>query len=331
MSFVLGLFIIFVLACIYIAVRGIVIVKQDEVMVIEHFGKFKEILHPGMHVLIPMFRSARSILWRYLDETVENKIESIQKRTNKIPMHETLFDIPPQDVITSDNVYIEIDALLYFQVTDPKRVVYEIDNLPASLEKLTQSFLRNIIGGMKLDKTLDSRKEINDALHANLADSTGKWGIQINRVELEDIKPTEEVLEAMELVMRAEREKRAAVTQAEGKKEANMLESQGEQSAIVNRAEGEKRGAILKSEGEAYARIRIAQAEAEAIRRISEALSDNHADPTKYLVAIRYLDSLKEMVQGKDNKVIYVPYEATGVLSSLGGIRELFQDLNPEK
>ncbi len=331
MNVVLALFVLLILILVAIAIRGLVIVHQAEVMVVERLGKFHSLLHPGVHILIPIFRSARPIQWPSLKEGPEGEMIPTQIKTDKIPLRETLFDFPPQDVITSDNVYTEIDALLYFQVIDAKRVAYAIDNLPNALEKLAQSFLRNIIGEMTLDDTLASREVINSRLRENLDEATDQWGIKINRVELQDIKPPPEVREAMEKVMRAERERRAAVTQADGKKEADRLESEGEQSAIVNRAEGEKRGAILKSEGEAYARIRIAQAEAEAIRRISEALRDHNADPTQYLVAIRYLDSLKQMVEGKDNKVIYIPYEATGVLSSLGGIRDLFNDLNQEK
>jgi len=303
-----AILLIFLVLLLLLAKQSIIIVRQAEVMVIERLGKFSRILYPGLNFIIPGLEEPRPVEGG-LQPDLEGEKPRKGKVKNTIDLREKIYDFPPQNVITKDNVYTGIDALLYYEITDPKRVVYAIDNFSNALEKLAQTSLRSIIGEMTLDETLSSRDSVNIKLRKILDEATEKWGVKVNRVEVEDITPPREVLDEMERVMRAERERRAAVT----------------------RAEGEKRAAVLRSEGEAYARIRISQAEAEAIRRISDTLREVNADPTKYLIAIRYLDSLKEMVTGKDNKIVYLPYEATGVLGSLGGIKELFDDLNVNK
>jgi regulator of protease activity HflC (stomatin/prohibitin superfamily) len=194
---------------------------------------------------------------------------------------------------------------------DPVRAVYEIANLPQAIEKLTQTSLRNVIGEMDLDDTLSSRDTINSKLQEILDDATNKWGVKVNRVELQDINPPMDIREAMEKQMRAERDKRATILEAEGTKQSQVLEAEGERQADITRAEGE-----------AQARIAVAQAEAEAIKVVTEAIQ-NTGDPVNYLVAMKYLETLKEMTSGQDNKVVYIPYEATGVLSSVGGIKDL--------
>jgi regulator of protease activity HflC (stomatin/prohibitin superfamily) len=205
---------------------------------------------------------------------------------------------------------------------DPVRAVYEIANLPQAIEKLTQTSLRNVIGEMDLDDTLSSRDTINSKLQEILDDATNKWGVKVNRVELQDINPPMDIREAMEKQMRAERDKRATILEAEGTKQAQVLEAEGERQADINRAEGEKKATILVADGEAQARIAIANAEAEAIKVVTDAVQGT-GDPINYLVAMKYLETLKEMTSGEDNKVVYIPYEATGVLSSVGGIKDM--------
>ena len=238
-------------------------------------------------------------------------------------MRETVYDFPKQNVITKDNVVTEINAILYFQVMDPVKAVYEISNLPDAIEKLTQTTLRNVIGDMNLDETLTSRDTINSKLRNVLDDASHKWGVKVNRVELQDINPPHDIRDAMEKQMRAERDKRAKILTAEAEKQSQILESEGLKEAAINKAEGEKQAQILHAEGDAQARIRIAEGEAEAIGVITNAIKSK-GDPVNYLVAIRYIDTLKEMVSGKDNKMVYIPYEATGVLGSLGGIKDMF-------
>lgn len=234
-----------------------------------------------------------------------------------------MFDFARQNVITKDNIQMEINALLYFQIVDPFKAVYEINNLPNAIEKLTQTTLRNIIGDMELDQTLTSRDIINTKLRAVLDDATNKWGIKVNRVELQDIIPPASVLQAMEKQMQAERDKRATILNSEGTKQAQILQSEGEKQAKINRAEAEKQQAILLAEGEAQARIRKAEAEAQAIDRITEAVGKT-TNPANYLLAKNYIAMMKEVASGDKAKTVFLPYEASNLMGSLGGIKELF-------
>jgi regulator of protease activity HflC (stomatin/prohibitin superfamily) len=208
---------------------------------------------------------------------------------------------------------------------DPVKAIYEIENLPDAIEKLTQTTLRNVIGELELDETLSSRDTINLKLRTILDDATNKWGVKVNRVELQDINPPEDIKEAMEKQMRAERDRRAAVLEAEGKKKSKILEAEGFQESEIKKAEGEKQSEILKAEGQAIAKIKIAEAEAEAIRLITSVIDSADGDPINYLIATKYIETLQEMVSGKDNKTVYMPFEATGILSSLGGIKEILK------
>jgi regulator of protease activity HflC (stomatin/prohibitin superfamily) len=246
--------------------------------------------------------------------------------TKKIDLREQVIDFDKQSVITKDNVMTEINALLYFQIVDPVKSVYEIKNLPLAIEKLTQTTLRNVVGEMELDETLTSRDTINSKLRAVLDDATNKWGVKVNRVELQDITPPESIRFAMEKQMQAERDRRAEILKAEGEKQSAILKSEGEKSAEINAAEAEKQASILKAQGLAEAQVLQAEAEAKAIAQISAAVASNKgADPVQYLLAIKYIESLKEMTSGKDNKTVYMPYEASSVLGSLGGIKDMFK------
>ena len=240
-------------------------------------------------------------------------------------MREAVYDFPRQNVITKDNVSISINALLYFQIIDPKSAVYEIQNLPDAIEKLTQTNLRNLVGQLDLDESLVSRDKINHELRAILDDATNKWGVKVNRVELQDIIPPSDIQSAMEKQMKAERDRRAAILEAEGLKKSAVLKAEGEKEAAINRAEGEKQANILRAEGIAQARILEADGEKEAIQRIINALADK-GQPDKYLIAMKYLETMKDITSGKDNKIVYMPYEATGILSSVDGIKQMFGD-----
>lgn len=238
-------------------------------------------------------------------------------------MREAVYDFPRQNVITKDNVSISINALLYFQIVDPKSAVYEIQNLPDAIEKLTQTNLRNLVGQLDLDESLVSRDKINHELRAILDDATNKWGVKVNRVELQDIIPPTDIQSAMEKQMKAERDRRAAILEAEGLKKSAVLKAEGEKEAAINRAEGEKKANILRAEGVAQARILEADGEKEAIQRIINALADK-GQPDKYLIAMKYLETMQAITSGQDNKVVYMPYEATGILSSVDGIKQMF-------
>jgi|WetSurMetagenome_2_1015567.scaffolds.fasta_scaffold116017_2 regulator of protease activity HflC (stomatin/prohibitin superfamily) len=307
------------------AVKGFLIIQQSETMVIERLGSYHRTLSSGINILWPIFDKPRMIEWRFVQTAPDGKTIIRKDTVKRIDLRETVYDFPKQSVITRDNVVTEINALLYFQIVDPVRAVYEIANLPDAIEKLTQTTLRNVIGELDLDETLTSRDTINSKLRVILDEASDKWGVKVNRVELQDISPPPEIRGAMEKQMRAERDRRAAILEAEGMKQASILEAEGARSAEINKAEGIKQAKILVAQGEAEARIKVAEAEAEAIRMITQAISSSGGDPSNYLIAVRYIETLKEMVSGKDNKVIYLPYEATGVLSAVGGIKEMLE------
>lgn len=308
-----------------LVIAGIRIVQQSDVVIIERLGKYHKTLTAGINIIIPIIDRPRQIMWRYTRETYDGKSYVVKRNTAKIDIRETVYDFPKQNVITKDNVVTEINAILYFQVMDPVKATYEISNLPDAIEKLTQTTLRNVIGDMNLDETLTSRDTINSKLRTVLDEASHKWGVKVNRVELQDINPPHDIRDAMEKQMRAERDKRAKILEAEAKKQSQILESEGWKTALINKAEAEKQSQILRAEGDAQARVRTANGEAEAIEVITNAVRNTQSDPVKYMVAIRYIDTLKDMVSGKDNKTVYMPYEATGVLGSLGGIKDLFQ------
>ncbi|MBF24937.1 MAG: hypothetical protein CMP49_00230 [Flavobacteriales bacterium] len=304
------------------AAKGFKIVQQSEVMIIERLGRYNRTLESGINIIWPIIDKPRLIHWRLTMQDIDGNKYSSFKLISKIDLRETVYDFARQSVITKDNVSVEINALIYFQIMEPTKAVYEIENLPDAIEKLTQTTLRNVIGELELDQTLSSRDTINSKLRTILDDATNKWGVKVNRVELQDITPPNDIQEAMNMQMRAERERRAKVLEAEGMKTATILEAEGIRESQINKAEGEKQSDILRADGEAQARIKIAEAEAKAIRLISDEV-DKKGDPVKYLIAVKYIETLEKMVGGKDDKTVYMPYEATGVLSSLGGIKEL--------
>lgn len=304
-----------VICAIVLLKKSLVIIPQSETKIIERLGKYYATLKPGINIIIPFIDRAKEIVavrrGRYF-------------YTNSIDLREQVYDFDKQNVITKDNVQTQINALLYFQIVDPFKAVYEINNLPNAIEKLTQTTLRNIIGELELDQTLTSRDTINTKLRAVLDDATNKWGIKVNRVELQDITPPESVLQAMEKQMQAERNKRATILTSEGEKAAAILKSEGEKTAIINKAEADKQMAILNAEGEAQARIRKVEAEAIAIEKITEAVGKS-TNPANYLLAQKYIQMLEEVATGDKTKTVYLPYEATNLMGSIGGIKDLFK------
>jgi regulator of protease activity HflC (stomatin/prohibitin superfamily) len=310
------------LAIIFVA-KGVVIVQQAEVVIVERLGKYDRTLESGFNFIIPIIEAPRAIDWKVTQKGFDGTTYSVIQKKTRIDLREAVYDFPRQNVITKDNVSISINALLYFQIVEPKSAVYEIQNLPDAIEKLTQTNLRNLVGQLDLDESLVSRDKINQELRAILDDATNKWGVKVNRVELQDIIPPKDIQSAMEKQMKAERDRRAAILEAEGVKKSAVLQAEGEKEAAINRAEGEKQSNILKAEGVAQARILEADGEKEAIKRIIDALADK-GQPDKYLIAMKYLETLNNITSGKDNKIVYMPYEATGILSSVDGIKQMF-------
>ncbi len=297
------------------AKMAIVIIPQSETRIIERLGKYYATLKPGINIIIPFIDRAKVIVTYQRGRYTYS---------NHIDLREQVYDFDKQNVITKDNIQMQINALLYFQIVDPFKAVYEINNLPNAIEKLTQTTLRNIIGEMELDQTLTSRDVINTKLRGVLDDATNKWGIKVNRVELQDITPPQSVLQAMEKQMQAERDKRATILTSEGQKQAQILQSEGEKAATINRAEADKQQAILRAEGEATARIRKAEAEATALEKITQAVGQS-TNPANYLLAKNYIQMLQQVASGDKSKTVFLPYEASNLMGSLGGIRELFK------
>ena len=297
-----------VLALIFVKM-AVVIIPQSETRIIY------ATLQPGINIIIPFIDRAKVIVTYQRGRYTYS---------NHIDLREQVYDFDKQNVITKDNIQMQINALLYFQIVDPFKAVYEINNLPNAIEKLTQTTLRNIIGEMELDQTLTSRDVINTKLRGVLDDATNKWGIKVNRVELQDITPPQSVLQAMEKQMQAERDKRATILTSEGQKQAQILQSEGEKAATINRAEADKQQAILRAEGEATARIRKAEAEAAAIEKITQAVGQS-TNPANYLLAKNYIQMLQQVASGDKSKTVFLPYEASNLMGSLGGIKELFK------
>ncbi len=287
------------LFCLVILFKAVKIVPQKQVKIIERLGKYHRTAEAGLNTIFPFIDSVR--------ETID--------------LREQISKIEPQPVITRDNVTMEVDAVIYYLIADPVRATYEVQNLRWGLEQLTLSALRNVIGQLDLDHTLSSRDTTNMQLRSALDSATQQWGVKVMRIELKNITPPEEIRLTMEKQMTAERTRRAVVTTAEGEKSSAILRAEGQKQAQIVNAEGAKEAAILAAEGQAQARLRVAQAEAQAVEVIAAAMG-TAANPAQYLIAQRYLESLSAIAKDAD-KLVFMPYEATGVLSSLGGIREL--------
>jgi regulator of protease activity HflC (stomatin/prohibitin superfamily) len=288
------------------------LVRQAEIIIIERLGSFHHILDPGIHFIVPFIDQPRSVLWTFVKEDARGKATyRYTAYVDRIDLREAIYDFPRQSVITRDNVTIDISALLYYQITDPKAVVYEVANLSQAIEKLVQTTMRNIIGAMDLDETLTSRDKINEKLRHVLDDATDKWGVKVNRVELQEITPPGDILAAMEKQMRAERDRRATILEAEGKKGAAILEAEGDYQARVTRARGE-----------AEARQLFAEAEAQAIQIVQKAVPNEN--PLPYLIAVNYIKALPEITKDKNGKLILVSYETSALAGSFASIKEIF-------
>ena len=322
---------VLIIALIVFAFLGFKIVRHSETMVIERLGRYDRTLQSGINIIWPIVDRARTVHWRHTENGSDGRPMTITRAITRIDLRETVYDFPRQNVITRDNVSILINALVYFQINDPMKAVYEINNLPDAIEKLTQTTLRNIIGELDLDESLVSRDTVNKKLGLILDEATHKWGVKVNRVELQDITPPADVQHAMEKQMRAERERRAQILSAEGFKGAAILEAEGIREAQIHKAEGEKAANILRAEGEAQAIERLAAAQSSALTQVGASLS-GQTDPAAFLIAMRYVDTLKDISSGgAGSKLVYLPYEATGILGALGGIKDLFQQSDAAK
>src|ERR687896_2597116 len=287
---------ILALLALLIVTKSFKIVGQAEVLVIERLGKFNRLARSGFNVLIPFIERPRPIDVRYFEADVNGVKKVTSGHTARIDLREQVLNFPSQPVITKDNVTIDIDAVIYYRVADPQKATYSVQNLPYALETLTRTTLRNIVGEMELDSTLASRDVINRRMREVIEEASIGWGVDVTRVELQSIEPPHDIQQSMELQMRAERERRAAVTNAEAGKRAAILEAEGVRESQVRRAEGERDASILRAQGLAEGRLAMANAEAEALKQISGALPEGEA--SMYLLGLKYLETLPSVTAG---------------------------------
>jgi regulator of protease activity HflC (stomatin/prohibitin superfamily) len=304
-----------------VAIIPIFIVSQSEVVIIERLGVFSRIAQTGPNFIMPFIESKKSIEFTEQVFNPQGQVVARRKRRSvHIDMRESILNFPAQDVITKDNVAIRIDAILYYRVIDPIKVAYAINDFTDAIEKLTQTTLRNVVGELELDQTLSSRDFINTRIREVVDEVSDKWGIDVTRVELQDIQPPPRISERMELQMTAERQRRADILQAEGEKTAAVLRAEGERDARITSAEGDAQAAIRSAEAKARSQELAAESEAFAINKIKAAIGEENL--VQYLLALRYLETLPKMADSASSKV-YIPYEATGILSALGSLTEL--------
>lgn len=310
--FVIVLFLFFLVALLILALKTVRIVPQATVLVIERLGSFSRVGDAGLHMLIPFIDRARSVYWT-----------GVRPGLTQIDLREQFTDLPLQPVITKDNVTIAVDSIVYWQITDPIKAVYEVSDLTGGIMQLTLTAMRSVVGELELDHTLSSRDMINTKLRLILDEATHRWGVKVTRVEVRNINPPEDVRITMEKQMTAERNRRALVLQADGERQANITRAEGEKQAAITRAEGEKTSAILRAEGAAQSRLAQAEAESKSIQLVATSIA-GVGNPAQYLVTTRYIDSLKEMAAARNSKIVFMPFEASGVLSSLGALKQVF-------
>ncbi len=301
------IFLLIVLVLILIiAYKTIKVVKQSEVYVIERLGKFHKIADAGLTIIFPFIDHVRSVV-------------SLKQQT---------MDVPPQGVITKDNVTITIDTVVFYKITDPAKAVYEIQSLKKGIEYLAITTIRDIVGKMDLDATFSSRDSINDQLRVVLDEATDQWGCKVDRVEIKDITPPADIRDAMEKQMNAERNKRALILQAEGERQSAITLAEGKKEAAILEAEADKEAAIRRAAGEAEAIKQVADAKAAEIKLVYNAVMESH--PNDKLVQLKSLEALKEIADGNANKV-FIPFDATSALGSLGAIKEVIAPTKKEK
>lgn len=307
---VISLFIVAV--GVFVIAKGLVIIRQSEVMVIERLGSFNRVLESGINIIIPFIERPRPIsMIRYV--RMGNEHHPVSSDEIRIDRRETVMDFPGQPVVTTDNVTVNINGALYYQIIDPRRAVYEVANMSQAVEVLAKTTLRSVVGKMELDKLFESRAEVNSAIQAEMEEAASKWGVKLTRVEVQDISMPEEVEEAMRLQMAAERKRRATVTEAEGEKSAAIAMAQGQRESSILNAQGDKESAILRAQGEQ-----------ESIRLVLNAIGDseeNKRTVVGYLLGQSYIKALPTMA--KDGERVFVPYESSALLGSMGMFREL--------
>ncbi len=296
-AFVIG----FLALAIILVVLGIKKVDQGMEFTVERFGRFTRSLRPGLNFIVPV-------------------MDNIGHRVN---MMERVMDVPSQEIITKDNAMVKVDGVVFFQAMDSAKASYEVNDLEHAILNLTMTNIRTVMGSMDLDELLSKRDEINSQLLNVVDDATTPWGIKVTRIEIKDIAPPKDLVDAMARQMKAEREKRASILEAEGERQAEILRAEGEKQGVILKAEGDREAAFREAE----ARERLAEAEAKATMMVSQAIEKGNINAINYFVAIKYVDALKEIGSAENQKLVFMPLEASGVISALGGIGELAKEV----
>ena len=313
---------VIILSSIYILWKGLSIVGMYQAMVIERLGRYKTTLTSGFHVIIPFIDKPRKFEDIAVD-VVDEKVVYKKQSSEKIYLGPRFKKLDTKHVYTNDSILVDVDVLFSFRVVEPKKTVYFAQNVTQTMEAVIETNLKLNIGELTLDEVFKSRNEIKSKILDKFKQLGSSWGIEVTFFEIEDIIPPEKVRSTMEEQMKLEREKRSIFYSAEAEKKAKILRAEGYKSAIVQRAEGDRHAEILRASGVADARRRIAEAEAEAVKKMTDALNLCKIDPTQYLIATRYIEALHEMMAAKDKKVVYMPYEVSNIIGSVGGIMDL--------
>lgn len=299
-----GLVIVVLIFLFLLALLGLKVVRPYQLACVERLGRYQRTVKPGLNFIMPFL-----------------------ERLIKVDMREQVVDVPPQEVITKDNATVTVDAVIYYEVTDPVKVLYNVANFRMATIKLAQTNLRNVVGDLTLDESLTSRERINAKLRDVLDEATDKWGARVTRVELQRIEPPADVTEAMHRQMKAERDRRAVVLEAEGVRQGAILRAEGEKQAKILQAEGEAAAIQRVAEAERFKLLTVAEGEGQAIERVYAAI--HRGNPTRDLITVKYLDALAKMADGRATK-LFVPYEASGVLSALGMVADLLREKQTE-
>ncbi len=294
-----------VIAVILVVFLGVKIIPQGQQATIERFGRYSRTLHPGINLIVPIF-------------------DRIGRRLN---MMEQVMDVPSQEVITRDNAMVRVDGVAFFQINDAAQAAYQVNNLTLSIINLIMTNIRTVMGSMDLDELLSKRDDINARLLSVVDHATAPWGVKVTRIEIKDIAPPRDLIDAMARQMKAEREKRAAILEAEGLRQAEILKAEGEKQGIILDAEARKTAAFMDAE----ARERLAEAEATATRMVSEAIADGNLQAINYFIAQKYVEAFAKIAESQNDKIIMMPMEATGIVSSLAGITDLIKSTNTSK
>jgi regulator of protease activity HflC (stomatin/prohibitin superfamily) len=279
---------------------GVKSVPQGQEWTVERFGKYTKTLEPGLHIIIP----------------------AIDVISRKLSMMEEVMDIPDQNVITKDNAMVRVDGVVFYQVINAAQAAYQVNNLSNAILNLTMTNIRSVMGAMLLDEVLSKRDIINTQLLRIVDDATNPWGVKVLRVEIKDIAPPQDLVDAMARQMKAEREKRALILEAEGQRQAEILQAEGEKQAVILEAEGRKEASFRDAE----ARERFAQAEAKATEVISEAINQGNMQAVNYLIAIKYMEAVNRLATSENNKLMLMPLETSGIIGALAGIRNIIKE-----